>query len=716
MLLEGSFTGKKAKGGGFQTMGLSSDILRGVEKRGYRVPTPIQRRVIPEAMTGSDIVCMSRTGSGKTAAFLVPTLTKLGRHQTMMGARAIIISPTRDLAIQTAKFASSIGKFTDLRFCTLLGGDSMNEQFETLAGNPDLIIATPGRLVHILDITKISLSSIQIVIFDEADVLFEMGFQTQLHTLLKKLPESKQVMLVSATMPRALAEFSNAGLTNPRILRLDLEATLSSNLDINYLLVRPNEKQSALLWLLRTAIAKDELTIVFACTKYHVEYLHKLSTLSGIPSTYIFGSMDAFARKDHLAEFTAAETVKVCFVTDVAARGLDLPLLNNVIHYDFPANPKLFVHRSGRVARAGRKGRAIAFLVPDELGFAMDLKVFLGEDDLKIGRYPTRLLESEMSCSANLGSEQSMLATELDSLLKVCVRAFGMYCKTRPGASPAGIRMAKKFGIDSVPVHDMFAEYFDVEQETQELAVKNLSSFRPSKNIFEIGGHNLMMKAKRRTHYMAGKDENWVTSNVREPSETVIDGKEDVPIIRARKNYQDPEFFVTMTPSKEAMKERGLEMERLALEDSVLDLEGEDNSSMAVKKSRRVWDARKRKYVNALDKKAGSRQKTNESGGRVGHKNRDAYKDWKNKTRQSIPLSGSEEVGGKVVRLSDGVVPRAGRFKHGGGRGGIPGHKTQKSGTTRRVRSEIKTPGQMLKKQKLVHGQRERASRKPSRK
>ena len=184
---------KKPKSGGFQSMGLSPAVYKSVMRKGYKVPTPIQRKAIPIITQGKDVVAMARTGSGKTAAFLLPLFERLKVHSYTVGVRAVILSPTRELAVQTHKFCVELSHFVTpkLQFCCLVGGDAMEDQFDMLAQNPDCLVATPGRLQHILAESQLGLTRVEYVVFDEADRLFEMGFATQLHAILAPMPESR---------------------------------------------------------------------------------------------------------------------------------------------------------------------------------------------------------------------------------------------------------------------------------------------------------------------------------------------------------------------------------------------------------------------------------------------------------------------------------------------------------------------------------------------
>ena len=212
---------KQKSSGGFQTLGLSDAIFKGVMRLGFKVPTPVQRKTLPIALLGGDVVTMARTGSGKTAAFVIPMLEKLKEHDST-GTRGLILSPTRDLALQTLKVVNSMAKFTNLTAVPIVGGDGMERQFADLSSKPDIIVATPGRLAHhLLEVPDFDLRNMHCVVYDEADRLFEMGFAQQLRDISRSMPSSRQTMLFSATMPKMLVEFARAGLQDPTLVRLD---------------------------------------------------------------------------------------------------------------------------------------------------------------------------------------------------------------------------------------------------------------------------------------------------------------------------------------------------------------------------------------------------------------------------------------------------------------------------------------------------------------
>lgn len=512
----GGSKGRKIAKGTFQSLGLSKDVFAGINRMGYKLPTPVQRKSLPEALAGKDVVCMARTGSGKTAAFLIPVLEKLQSHSPRVGARALILSPTRELAMQTIKFAKGLSHFTDLRVALLVGGDSMDDQFEALSRNPDIIIGTPGRVMHHLqEVPDFSLAAVQVAVFDEADRLFEMGFAEQIKEILRTMPEERQTLLYSATLPKMLAQFARAGLRDPQLIRLDTESKVSEQLCLSFFTVRSGNKTAALLFLVREILPRDKLTIIFAATKHHVEYLQEVFSEIGLPCSAIFGAMDFEARKLNLERFRHGR-VRYLIVTDVAARGIDVPLLDYVINYSFPPLPKLFVHRVGRAARQGRSGAAFSLVEPEEMAYMVDLHLFLGRspqnvfkaggyqgytltemkpDMVHFGGLPQHLLDEE--------NESLRLLTErnggvLTSLWRVCENAMKQYRRTRPDPSKAAIRRAKALvGAEEGDMHihplllgsdpkRMTAGGGLESLRAKEEMVKMLQGLRPQQTVLEV--------------------------------------------------------------------------------------------------------------------------------------------------------------------------------------------------------------------------------------
>ena len=494
--------GGKKSSGGFQSLDLDPPVFRGVMSMGWRVPTPVQRRALPVALAGEDVVCMARTGSGKTAAFLVPLLQKLKAHAVRAGARAVVLSPTRELAMQTERVLRQLAKQTDLRTALLVGGDGLESQFEALSAAPDVIVATPGRLMHLLEeISAFSMRAVQYLVFDEADRLFEMGFAEQLHQIMKDMPKSRQTVLFSATLPAQLVQFARAGLKDPQLIRLDVEHKLSEDLRLAFLTVRSQEKLAAFVYLMREVVPVDDMTIVFAATRHHCELLHELLGAASIDNVVIYGSMDQDARNMNLTAFRRGK-VKVLIVTDVAARGIDVPLLNNVVNYSFPPTAKLFVHRVGRAARQGRSGTAFNLVEPEEAPYMADFHAFLkrnveGSDEayelrdmtpdmVHYGALPQHVLDAEQETVRSLFDAK---APTLENLYRVCEKAMMQYRRSRPDASRKGVSAAKR--LELVRLHPLFLAMGRGVRSAEDQAsaldlLGKLRGFRPSQTVLEL--------------------------------------------------------------------------------------------------------------------------------------------------------------------------------------------------------------------------------------
>ncbi|KAJ9663752.1 ATP-dependent RNA helicase dbp10 [Coniosporium apollinis] len=524
------------KGGGFQAMGLNGTLLKAITRKGFSVPTPIQRKTIPLLLDGQDVVGMARTGSGKTAAFVIPMIEKLKSHSAKVGARALILSPSRELALQTLKVVKELGRGTDLKTVLVVGGDPLEEQFrEMTMGNPDVVIATPGRFVHVKSEMRLDLSSIQYIVFDEADRLFEMGFAAQLTEILHALPTSRQTLLFSATLPKSLVEFARAGLQEPKLIRLDAESKISPDLESAFFTVKSAEKEGALLHILRDIIkmplgeteaarkAKEQLksnskkrkrdeqgpglkeaptpvsTIVFAATKHHVEYLASLLRSSGYAVSYVYGSLDQTARKMQVQDFRTGMT-NILVVTDVAARGIDIPVLANVINYDFPSQPKIFVHRVGRTARAGMKGWSYSLVRDADIPYLLDLQLFLSKRFV-LGRTVTdsvsfaedvvtgSLVRDKMERSCEWVTKLLAEDDDLEALRTVAAKGEKLYMRTRNAASSESVKRAKEVMASAsiAELNLLFNDDVDVVQLERERMLAQVSGFRPAETVFEIG-------------------------------------------------------------------------------------------------------------------------------------------------------------------------------------------------------------------------------------
>uniref|UniRef100_A0A8D1BBB3 ATP-dependent RNA helicase DDX54 n=1 Tax=Sus scrofa TaxID=9823 RepID=A0A8D1BBB3_PIG len=742
---------KKKKSGGFQSMGLSYPVFKGIMKKGYKVPTPIQRKTIPLILDGKDVVAMARTGSGKTACFLIPMFERLKARSAQTGARALILSPTRELALQTMKFTKELGKFTGLKTALILGGDKMEDQFAALHENPDIIIATPGRLVHVAVEMNLKLQSVEYVVFDEADRLFEMGFAEQLQEIIGRLPGGHQTVLFSATLPKLLVEFARAGLTEPVLIRLDVDAKLNEQLKTSFFLVREDAKAAVLLHLLRNVVRPQDQTVVFVATKHHAEYLNELLMTQRVSCAHIYSALDQTARKINLAKFTHGKC-STLIVTDLAARGLDIPLLDNVINYSFPAKGKLFLHRVGRVARAGRSGTAYSLVAPDEVPYLLDLHLFLGRSltlacpheeptgagggrDCVLGRVPQGVVDDE-DCGLRTTLEASL---ELRSLGRVADNAQQQYMRSRPAPSPESIKRAKELDLAGLGLHPLFSSHFQEEELQQLQLVDSIRNYRSRTTIFEINASSRdlssqVMRAKRQkdrkaiARFQQGRQERQESpagpalslqappeeQPEEEEKEAAGESVEDVftEVVgqkrqkpgpdrgakrrREEARQRDQAFYVPYRP-KDFESERGLSVggDGGAFEQqaagAVLDLMGDEAQSLTRGRQQLKWDRKKKRFVGQSGQEDKKKIKT-ESGRYISSSyKRDLYQKWKQK--QKIDDRDSEE---------EGAFDRRGPERRGGKRGrGQGASQPRTPGTPAgRVRSELKTKQQILKQRR----------------
>ena len=551
------------KGGGFQAMGLNANLLKAITRKGFSVPTPIQRKTIPVVLDGQDVVGMARTGSGKTAAFVIPLIEKLKAHSVKVGARGLILSPSRELALQTLKVVKELGRGTDLKCVLLVGGDSLEEQFGFMASNPDVIIATPGRFLHLKVEMGLDLSSMHYVVFDEADRLFEMGFAAQLTEILHALPQSRQTLLFSATLPKSLVEFARAGLQEPNLIRLDAESKISPDLQSAFFTVKSAEKEGALLHILNDIIKiptgqargakqvreekaesskkrkRDETeelnphgtptahsTIIFAATKHHVDYLASLLRLSGFAISYVYGSLDQTARKIQVQDFRTGLT-DILVVTDVAARGIDIPVLANVINYDFPAQPKIFVHRVGRTARAGQRGWSYSLVGETDAPYILDLQLFLSRrlifgrdeggsvnyaEDVVVGTLVRENLERSCEWVTKILDEDP----DVSALRNVAGKGEKLYLRTRNSASTESAKRSKDVVASKgwSASHPLFSDDSNLAEIERERMLARVRGFRPQETVFEIGKRGShteaaeVMKRRRETLFAKKKRED----------------------------------------------------------------------------------------------------------------------------------------------------------------------------------------------------------------
>ncbi|WP_122076311.1 DEAD/DEAH box helicase [Pseudophaeobacter sp. EL27] len=351
----------------FSTMGLPDLVLARLADMGLKDPTPIQARAIPHALNGEDVLGLAQTGTGKTAAFGVPLISRMldyGRKPAAHTVRGLVLAPTRELANQIAATLKDLTEGTPMKIGLVVGGVSINPQIQRISRGTDILVATPGRLLDILDRKALDLGSCDFLVLDEADQMLDLGFIHALRKISSLLPEERQTMLFSATMPKQMNEIANSYLNRPVRIEVTPPGKPAAKVTQSVHFIAKAEKLSLLKELLTEH--KDERTLVFGRTKHGMEKLMKVLEKSGFAAAAIHGNKSQGQRERALAAFKSGQ-IKVLVATDVAARGLDIPDVKYVYNYELPNVPDAYVHRIGRTARAGKDGQAVAFCAPDEM-------------------------------------------------------------------------------------------------------------------------------------------------------------------------------------------------------------------------------------------------------------------------------------------------------------------------------------------------------------
>ncbi|MFC3059614.1 DEAD/DEAH box helicase [Paenirhodobacter populi] len=351
----------------FDNLGLAPILLQNLAGLGLTKPTPIQAQGIPQIVRGRDLLGLAQTGTGKTAAFGLPMLTRIiayGKRPAPKTVRALVLAPTRELANQIFDNLTSFATGAPVRIQRVVGGASINVQTEKLSKGTDVLIATPGRLLDLLERRALVLSETKYLVLDEADQMLDIGFIHALRRIARLIPADRQTMLFSATMPKLMEELAQSYLTDPVRVQVAPPGKVADKIEQWVHFTNQGDKAA----LLAEYLGKHpgELAVVFNRTKHGSDKLTKLLDNWGFSVTAIHGNKSQNQRERALAEFRAGK-VQVLVATDVAARGLDIPEVAHVYNYDLPNVPENYVHRIGRTARAGRKGRAVAFCAPAEM-------------------------------------------------------------------------------------------------------------------------------------------------------------------------------------------------------------------------------------------------------------------------------------------------------------------------------------------------------------
>ncbi|MEG6586117.1 DEAD/DEAH box helicase [Dendrosporobacter sp. 1207_IL3150] len=346
----------------FRELGLSDYLIRSLNDMGFEEPTPIQEAAIPPVMAGNDLIGQAQTGTGKTAAFGIPLIEKL--KNTTAGIQGVILTPTRELAIQVAEELNKIGQFANVFALPIYGGQEIGRQIRALKKNPQIIVATPGRLMDHMDRRNIRLSETKVIILDEADEMLNMGFIDDIEKILKETPDSRQTLLFSATMPKAIQNLSQRFLKNPTFVSIKGKEVTIPLVEQSYIELQDRQKFDVLCRLLD--IQAPQLSIVFGRTKRRVDELSEALKKRGYSAEGIHGDLTQAKRDSVLRQFRDG-VIDILVATDVAARGLDVSGVTHVYNFDIPQDAESYVHRIGRTGRAGQTGSALSFVIPREL-------------------------------------------------------------------------------------------------------------------------------------------------------------------------------------------------------------------------------------------------------------------------------------------------------------------------------------------------------------
>jgi ATP-dependent RNA helicase RhlE len=357
--------------------GLMSELQRAVGERGYAAPTPIQTEAIPHLLQGRDLLGCAQTGTGKTAAFVLPMLQHLARRQRQAapGApQALILAPTRELAAQIGDSISAYGRHLPIRHTTIFGGVSQHPQVSALRRGVHIVVATPGRLLDLMQQRALGLAGVEIFVLDEADRMMDMGFLPDIRRIIRALPARRQSLLFSATLPEPIVRLAAQIVRDPVRITVTPEQPAVAKIRQRVMFVDRQNKDALLADLLRDQT--KEKVLVFARMKHMAGRIAQRLSAAGIPATAIHGNKSQSERTRALAQFKSGAT-RVLVATDIAARGLDVTGITHVINYDLPHEAETYVHRIGRTARAGAEGDAVSFCTAEERSFLRDIERLL---------------------------------------------------------------------------------------------------------------------------------------------------------------------------------------------------------------------------------------------------------------------------------------------------------------------------------------------------
>lgn len=363
----------------FSNIALTEPIQRALTATGYTKPTPIQHLAIPHLLEGRDLLGCAQTGTGKTAAFALPILHRLSGHARRLEprhARALILTPTRELAIQIFDSFKTYGRFLKLRYAVVYGGVGQGAQVQNLRGGVDVLIATPGRLLDLIDQRYLSLRNLEIFVLDEADRMLDMGFVNDIRKVISMLPKQRQNLFFSATMPRDIKQLADSMLINPVTVEVSPVSSTAERIQQSLMYVERKRKADLLRFVLKDPSFKR--VIVFTRTKHGANRVSENLEKNGITTAAIHGNKSQGARQRALEDFRTGR-IRVLVATDIAARGIDIDQVTHVINYEIPNIAESYVHRIGRTARAGAEGIALSFCDNEERSFMRDIEKVIAQ-------------------------------------------------------------------------------------------------------------------------------------------------------------------------------------------------------------------------------------------------------------------------------------------------------------------------------------------------
>ncbi len=389
----------------FKELGIIDPILKAIGDEGYTQPTPIQEQSIPILLKRKDLLGCAQTGTGKTAAFAIPILQHLyvDRHtdQGRRKIKALVVTPTRELAIQIAESFTTYGKYTGIRNTVIFGGVKQGAQTATLKQGVDILVATPGRLLDLMDQGYISLKDVQYSVLDEADRMLDMGFIHDIKKIIARLPRERQSLFFSATMPPDIVRLSRQILGNPEKVTVTPEQTTAEKVDQSIYFVSKKAKAKLLVHLLENQ--QFDSTLVFSRTKYGADKIVKMLSKASIRSEAIHGNKSQNARQRALGNFKTGRS-RVLVATDIAARGIDIDDLSLVVNYDLPNIPETYVHRIGRTGRAAASGVALSFCDVEEQPFLKDIQKLIGQKINVVEKHPFVDFGMELPADTAIGN------------------------------------------------------------------------------------------------------------------------------------------------------------------------------------------------------------------------------------------------------------------------------------------------------------------------